>query len=147
MDKLKYPEIRHPFERNRTVTTVVGESMTHQSFKDECDINTITAQYKQGFRPVPQPAVFADLYGAGEYMDALNGTIAAREAFAELPASTRARFDNDPAKMLEFLDDERNVEEARALGLVEPVADQGPAEPVVDQEEPGLPLSEGEAAT
>ena len=39
-----------------------------------------------------------------------------------LPASVRARFDNDPSKFVEFATDEANLAELRSLGLLSPEA-------------------------
>jgi hypothetical protein len=35
-----------------------------------------------------------------------------------LPAELRARFENDPAKLIEFIDNSENLDEAINLGLV-----------------------------
>jgi phage internal scaffolding protein len=37
-----------------------------------------------------------------------------------LPAQIRSRFDNDPAKLIDFLENEQNHDEAIKLGLVNP---------------------------
>jgi hypothetical protein len=35
-----------------------------------------------------------------------------------LPANIRSRFDNDPAKLIDFMENPANREEAESLGLV-----------------------------
>ena len=52
----------------------------------------------------------------------MNRVIAAQDEFEALPAQIRARFDNDPAKLIEFLENSENRPEAEELGLVEKVA-------------------------
>jgi phage internal scaffolding protein len=44
----------------------------------------------------------------------------AEEQFEELPVEVRDRFHHDPLKLLEFVDDDSNYDEAVQLGLVEP---------------------------
>lgn len=98
---------------------------TKQSFKAECDINTIIARFlKTGildFTSKNQPR-YGDTTGM-EYTAACQTVAAAKSLFNELPAALRARFENEPAKFLDFVQDKRNADEARALGLLkEPVA-------------------------
>lgn len=107
----------------RVITPIVGESKTKQSFKDECDINVIMRRYEAtGILPGMERAVgarYIDCTGA-DFQEAQLIVAAGKSAFAELPARIRARFANDPAKLMEFLADKRNLEEARELGLVKP---------------------------
>lgn len=100
------------------------EDMTQQSFKEECDINEIvrrfglTGQLPENVR-VP---VSGDFTGVSDFQTAMNAVTQAQEAFMELPANLRARFNNDPQRLMEFVADSGNIEEARKLGLVPPVA-------------------------
>ena len=48
----------------------------------------------------------------------MNAVLAAQDEFMELPAQLRARFNNDPALLIDFLEKEENREEAIKLGLV-----------------------------
>lgn len=100
-------------------------SMTQQHFRDECDINNIIARYEQtGVLTDPlQPArnfEFGDYSAVQDYQDSLNFVIAAREMFDALPSKVRERFNYDPARLLQFLGDESNRDEAIRLGLVDP---------------------------
>lgn len=104
------------------VTMIDAESVTKQSFKDEADINVIMRRYeKTGVMPFldEREPRFMDCTGF-DYQEAQLLVTGARSMFEELPAALRARFDNDPARLLEFLNDERNREEAITLGLVKP---------------------------
>jgi phage internal scaffolding protein len=95
-------------------------SLAQQHFKEECDINTILERFNiTGM--LPQSSLsprYGDFTGIGDYHTALNRVIAAQDEFEALPAPLRARFDNDPAKLIEFLNDESNRPEAEELGLV-----------------------------
>jgi len=101
----------------------VEPSMTKQSFRDECDINTIMSRYERtGVMPesrgdAPQ---FGDYISEYSFQESMNAVIYAQQQFADLPARVRDRFGNDPANMLRFLEDDKNREEAIKLGLVQP---------------------------
>jgi phage internal scaffolding protein len=99
-------------------------SLAQQHFKEECDINTILQKFNiTGLLPEQTLSPrYGDFSGIGDYHTALNRVIAAQGEFEALPAQIRAKFDNDPAKLIEFLDDDNNRPEAEALGLVDKVA-------------------------
>lgn len=109
--------------RVRVQTNVSGASMTKQSFKDECDINVIMKRYEaSGILPGMEragQARYLDCTGV-DYVEAMRVVADAKSAFGELPARLRDRFENDPAKLIAFLEDGRNLEEARELGLARP---------------------------
>lgn len=97
------------------------ESKTQQSFKDECDINTIvkrfglTGELPQDYQ-MPQSG---DFTGVSDYQSAMNAVRAAEEAFMAVPAEIRARFSNDPGKFMAFFDDPANRDEGLRLGLLQ----------------------------
>lgn len=95
-------------------------SRTKQSFKEECDINTILKRFNiTGQLPVcPLQPQYGDFSGVFDYQTALNAVIAAQDSFNALPATLRNRFANDPAAFVDFCSDESNREEMIRLGLV-----------------------------
>jgi phage internal scaffolding protein len=99
-------------------------TLAQQHYKEECDINTILQKFSiSGILPeAPLSPRYGDFSGIGDYHTALNRVIAAQDEFEALPAPIRARFENDPAKLIEFLEDENNRPEAEELGLVEKAA-------------------------
>lgn len=100
------------------------ESLAIQSAKDECDINTIVRRFGlTGELPndLAMP-VSGDFAGIGDFHAAMNVVRKAEEEFLRVPAETRARFQNDPARLMAFLEDDRNREEARSLGFLAPAA-------------------------
>lgn len=103
---------------------------TKQSFKAECDINTIIKRFmKTGvldFVAKNEPR-YGDCTGI-EYTKAMQTVAAAKSLFNDLPAALRARFENEPALFLDFIQDEKNRDEARELGLLKPVAASSPPE-------------------
>lgn len=95
-------------------------SMTKQSFAEECDINTIVKRFRlTGEMPtdVRMPE-FGDYKDVKDFHTAMNAVALANEAFDAMPAEVRAKFQNDPAKFVDFCLDDANYEEAKKLGLV-----------------------------
>lgn len=105
-------------------------SLTKQSFKDECDINVLMRRYQQsGILPSAdgREPRYIDTTAA-DYQEAMFMVAEAKSKFAELPSGMRERFKNDPKRMLEFLEDPKNRDEAVAMGLVNPP--KGDAKPL-----------------
>lgn len=104
------------------------ESLAVQSERDDCDINTIVKRFGlTGTLPfgVRQPT-YGDFTGVFDYQSALAAISAADDSFYEMPADVRSRFDNDPAKFVDFCSDPANLDEMRKLGLA-----VSPASPAV----------------
>ena len=122
----KVPFLRTPYNydtdaaSNESGLHCEDVSLAQQHFKDECDINNILRQFNiTGLLPEntlsPQ---YGDFTGVQDYHSALNQVIAAEDEFMALPATLRARFNNDPAKLIEFLNNPENKNEAVSLGLI-----------------------------
>lgn len=110
-----------------------GPGRTKQSFAKACDINTIMARARQG-GIVPGRAG-QPMYGdfskmPTDYQECLQTVINADEAFMQLPAAIRAKFANDPAFLVDWLNDPVNAQEAVSLGLM-PAPVATPEKPVV----------------
>ena len=118
-------------------------SRCKQSFREECDVNRIVARArKTGYLIDPsivanRQAVFMDCSNI-DYMDMLNRVNVAQRAFDALPSDVRSKFDNDVAKLLDFVADPANEDAAIALDLL--------PKKVVPVEEPAKPVGQGEAA-
>jgi phage internal scaffolding protein len=117
---------RYNYDRNAAsdaaaLICVPEESRTQQQFAEECDINTIvkrfglTGELPENFR-VPQSGDFTNI---GDFHSAMNAVRSAEEAFMDMPAELRARFGYDPQKLMDFVHDSKNRDEAIKLGLVE----------------------------
>jgi phage internal scaffolding protein len=123
----KLPFLRTPYNydtdaaSNESGLHCEDASLAQQHFKDECDINNILRQFNlTGVLPEsPLSPRYGDFTGIGDYHTALNQVIAAEDGFMSLPANLRARFENDPAQLIEFLNNPENYNEAISLGLVE----------------------------
>lgn len=143
----KAPFLRTPYNydtvaaSNESGLACEEPSLAQQQFRDECDINTILKRFNiTGELPnAPLSPRYGDFTGIGDYKTALDRVMAAHDEFESLPALVRARFDNDPAKLIEFLDNDENRLEAEKLGLVEPK--QTLDAPAVEEKTPTPPES------
>lgn len=93
---------------------------TEQSHKDRCEINKIIRKYDQNgiINHVSKfEAQYGDVSGI-EFKSAQDKVLNAKKMFNELPSHIRKRFENSPAKLLSFMDDANNREEAIKLGII-----------------------------
>lgn len=93
---------------------------TEQNHKKECDINNIIKKYdKTGLISHISrfEAKFGDLTGLDfkTMQDAVKG---AQSSFNALPPDIRNRFENDPGKLLAFMEDPKNRQEGIELGII-----------------------------
>lgn len=98
----------------------LDESLTEQEHVEEADINYIAERFmRTGEMPqVLQLPTSGDFEGIFDFQTAMNTIAAAKLEFMRLPAKIRTRFENDPAKMLEFVADDANYDEAVRLHLI-----------------------------
>ncbi|WNK14274.1 MAG: internal scaffolding protein [Microvirus sp.] len=132
----------HPFKQSGSISGILHEApfasaytdapvrpvivcttdLTIQSFKTECDINHIMAQYQatgiiDHLNRLPPQWGDAPDY---DFHTAENLLLEARDKFNALPSQVRERFGNQPANMMAFLQDEANRTEGEQLGLLAP---------------------------
>lgn len=105
----------------RGVRTVINEpSRTKQSFKDECDINTIMKRFERTgliTHNNARAAYFDDVSEVPDFAAAVATVRKADEMFMSLPAKLRAEFDNDPQQYVAFCADPANSDRMVELGL------------------------------
>lgn len=97
------------------------ESKVQQQYRDETNVSTIVNKFlKTGQLPLGtnQQPIYIDHNQYGDFTEMLNQVTEVQQNFAKLPSSIRNRFQNKPAKLLEFLQHEENRKEAEALGLI-----------------------------
>lgn len=115
----------------------IEPSKTLQSDAAAADINNILSRYiKTGQLPDmikenPRYGEFADV---PTYQESLNVVILAQEQFANLDASVRRRFSNDPALFLEFAANPANMKEMVKMGLATEAVTPAPVEPIKTEE-------------
>lgn len=98
-------------------------SLTQQSDAQEADINVLMARFGQSgqLSQVIEPGQYGDFTEAPDFRRAQEILLEAREAFGNVDAKIRKRFDNDPAQFFAFVNDENNIDELRRMGLAKPV--------------------------
>jgi len=141
MIKSNLPFVRNPYNYDRDEASLADAlvcqdpSLAQQHMKDECDINIIVERFGVSGE-IPQSPVsprYGDFSGVTDYHSALNQINATMDDFMALPAKLRVRFDHDPVKLLEFLENDQNRNEAIQLGLID---GQPVVEPIVSSETP-----------
>lgn len=96
-------------------------SYTQAQFAAESDINEIvrrfglTGELPENYRP-PMSGDFTNITTFEEMQNAIAD---ARSRFMELPAEIREKFENDPGRLINFLDDEKNRAQALELGIIQ----------------------------
>lgn len=131
----------------RPVVACDPEKGAKQSFKEECDINSILSRHRSGAMVTHVNANegrFADVSGISDYRESIERVRSANDFFMGLPALVRARFENDPAFFLDFIADPLNAAELVELGLTpaleEPdTAPEAPGEPRKAPKAPDIP--------
>lgn len=94
-------------------------SMTQQHFQDECDINNILAKFvKNGFLETVGPGYYDDVSDSYEYRQSIEILREAEARFADLPATVRKHFNNDPGAFMDFVHNPSNREKAIELGMI-----------------------------
>lgn len=126
--------IRRCLDRPVCDTFIPPETEVQQHFAEECDINNIMRQYEQTglWTHVNQyQGEYGDFTDVVDYQTAYDVVLKADEMFSTLPAVVRARFENDPASFLAFVDNPANTDELVKLGLAR-VRDPSDADRIVD---------------
>lgn len=131
MFRTGYQEDRHAITVETGLVCDPGDTVTQQSFKEECDINTIVRRFGlTGQLPLTQAVPLSgDFTAVSDFQSAMQMIKQAEAAFMELPGELRARFRNDPGQLIAFLEDPANREEAVKLGIVNPPPAEPAAEP------------------
>lgn len=118
--------LRNAYERgSKSGITFKKPSLTQQHFKDDCDINKIIERFtRTGLMPQypGEEMHYGDYTSSVDYHEAMTIVAQAREQFEALPSAVRDKFDNDPAKMLDFVSKKENIEESVKLGLLNSAA-------------------------
>ena len=124
------------------------ETMTKQSFREECDINNIMAKF-QVTGMATHINEHQPQYGfatSHQFFESMQIVAKANTMFEELPSSIRAKFRNDPAQFLDFVQDPNNAEELREMGLAKRTEPQKPKTPPSLEGEPKKSAATSEEA-
>ena len=114
-------ELERKGNRKRVSLDCGEELRTKQSFRDECDINVITAQYvRTGLlsHTNRREPMYGDFSQSRDLKASLEAVSAAEAEFGALDAQVRAAAWNDPVRFLDMLASEEGCAELEAAGLV-----------------------------
>lgn len=134
---------RHPYDgladeiSHQTGLDCTGDpGYTQQQFKEDSDINEIVRRFGlTGELPSDiRPPQYGDFTNITDFHTAMNAVRQAEEEFMRIPPDLRARFANDPQRLLMFVEDPNNRDEAQKLGLLKPVQQSTPPQPAATQE-------------
>lgn len=98
-------------------------SLTKQSPRDDLDVNRLVKRYGSvenlaSFANLsPVKPSFGDFTSPIDYAQSLEIIGKVDDAFSSLPSDIRFRFSNDPAELLDFLENPQNKAEAVRLGF------------------------------
>lgn len=97
-------------------------SMADPSFEPDTNVNNVMKRHagsmESAFHARRLSGSYADLSNLPNYQEMLHTVRDAQDTFNAMPADLRKKFDHDPAKLISFLSDPKNKDEAIALGLV-----------------------------
>ena len=100
------------------------KTKVQQQFKEDCKVKNIMQKFvNTGVPPLgnAKPPMFIDFTKFGDYTEMLNHVTKVKQQFMALPAKTRKAFDNEPQKLLNFVDSmesDKDVLKAVELGLM-----------------------------
>lgn len=109
--------------RKRLTIDCSHDGRTEQCHTSECEIGAIMRKYeKTGLisHTANVSADYRDVSGAEDYLSSMTKVMNANAAFATLSSRLRLKFDNDPSKFVEYINNADNLDEMIELGLVEP---------------------------
>lgn len=117
-------EIRKPYT-TRKVTKKCKGGRTEQHHKKSCCVNQIMERFLKT-KTIEHRNVHRGQYGfcTGEtYADAMMIVAHANSLFEELPAQVRNKFNHEPGKFLDFVQNPENAQEMVDLGLATKIED------------------------
>jgi phage internal scaffolding protein len=131
----KVPFLRTAFNYDRDAASNESglvcddESLAIQSAEEESNINTIVRRFGLTGQLPGQVAMprYGDFTNIPDFHTAMNLIRQTQDEFMRIPADIRARFENDPQQLMDFLEDDGNRDEAVKLGLVKSVSSNAPS--------------------
>ncbi len=130
----QYDETDELYHGEVTATHNTEPSLTQQHFTEDADLNIMVArmgltdgsQIPPYFHESVTGDKFGDFSDAPDFRTAMDRLKEAADAFNLLPAKIRKEFNNDPAQLMQFLEDPNNDERAVELGLLNKMPEELP---------------------
>lgn len=116
-------EVMDIVRRERGSFTFEGvTSMTEQAHADLCDVHLIMKRFERTQMCDHVSAFsgeYGDYIGAEDFHASMNKIAEAESMFETIPSGIRAKFGHDPARFLEWIQDEKNRAEILELGFTD----------------------------
>jgi len=113
--------IKNPQGKVIKVTTVTGQkNRVEQSFAEDLDINRmLEPMHKKGLlrHSVKFEGEYDDI-PAGDFQEAQFIVARGKSMFEQLPSKTRLKFENNPAKFMQFVQNPENIDWLKKNGIV-----------------------------
>jgi hypothetical protein len=108
--KRTYVDKHPPYERRRVAVEFdQDEGRTHQSFRDQCDINMIFARFVKTNGELdhinPGSPMYGDFTDSYDLRESIERVARAQESFLLLPAKVKDLVNQDPARLLDAIAD------------------------------------------
>lgn len=134
--------VRGIVRRKHQVDFTNTKSKTRQQESEATDINTM---YERATRGVPirvmnSPGIFGDFTNVEDFKTMRDQLAELTSEFNQLPAHTRAYFDNDPENLVQAITDPSEAEQLREFGLIPEGADEAEAAPTPERGETAADL-------
>lgn len=98
------------------------DTRTQQQFKDDTNVGNIVRKF-QNYGQLPigheKTPLYLDHTQFGDFTEMLNQVTQVQQSFDNYSSKMRARFENSPQKLLEYLADPENHKEAIELGIIQ----------------------------
>ena len=125
------------------------KTRTKSEFADEANINNIVKRCMNG-AAMPtgsRTPLFGDFSEVADFTSAQTLIAQANAEFEQLPSDVREKFGNNVSDLMDFLDDENNLDEAVELGLAtKPESEPKTTEENTQKAAPESTLSESEVS-
>lgn len=115
-EQLGYPKWDEGIDCSKDVV------LTQQHLAEDCDINNIILKHARGEAVNiidPAQMIYGDFTSLEDFHSTMNRLKRTEEAWEQMPANIKKRFNQNPGELIEFLNNDANREEAEQLGLVE----------------------------
>lgn len=134
--------VRSRGQRRRVSIEITEPSLTKQADFDRANIHSLLSRFQKSghIRQVTAQPLQGGIPDVDSFHEAMNIVTTARQSFDALPSQIREKFENNPAKMLQFVSDEKNQSELVALGLAvgsQPAGEGGKTSPANNDETGG----------
>ena len=110
-------DVRKPREYAFTFKKPSLVQAQHQS---DCDVDNILAKYRKTGMLThinKHQGNFGDFTNVDEYNASLERVMQAQQSFDQLPSELRNKFGNDPAQLVQFISDPKNLDDCYKYGL------------------------------